>query len=139
MAKVSVCVQLCDLLKPPPANECAPQTRIPSHTFEPNDAVILFSLRLMWATKGSSGSPMSAALSRKNNLQLAVNWRSSMATRRIKTTTTQTPVACAPLSLALEDTLLDIQRGQARGYYFVREYFQLTKDEKCSVSLGNSR
>lgn len=37
------------------------------------------------------------------------------------------PVARAPLSLTLGDTLLDIQRGWRGDYYFVREYLQLTK------------
>lgn len=35
--------------------------------------------------------------------------------------------------------IVRIQRERERGYYFVREYFQLTKDEKCAASLGNSR
>lgn len=89
--------------------------------------------------KRSSRIPISAALSGKNNLQLAVNWHSSLATCKIKTTTTPAPVDCPPLSLPLEDTLLGIQRGRGKGYYFVREYFQLTKEKKCSASLGNSR
>lgn len=104
---VYVCVwpaSKCKLVQASSCKRVCTSTRMPPHTLERSKAVILSGSRLMWATKGSSASLISATLSGKNNLQLALNWHSSMATRRIKTTTTSTPVARAPFVASFRRT-----------------------------------
>lgn len=93
----------------------------------------------MWATEESSHNPSVRLPQWEEQPAASIEVHLSMATCRIKTTAEQPLWLVHLLSLPLEGTLLDIQKGHGRGYYFVREYFQLTKDEKYASSPRNSR